>query len=138
METLPSNASEQRLYWLAVAKNHPPEWLAAYVESPTASWVIVTENGPKIRRERRTAYLSRWQEAPYWAFALAKSYLDDVGEWPLAGIKTELTLTLYEESRSAVDLDDPQMVKQAVRDILGTVKQIWPELEVVFVGEEQQ
>ncbi len=137
MDSTPQNAAERRMYWLAIAKNHPPEWLASYVQSPQAPWAIVTENGPAQRRERNTAYLLRWQEAPYWAFALAKSYLDDVGEWPLTGIHTEVVLAHFEDNLEESGVDDMDLVEKAVRDILATVKPIWPELEVVFTGEEQ-
>lgn len=132
------NPSERLIYWLAIAKHHPPEWLASYVESPKASWAVVTENGPDIDRERNTAYLQRFQEAPYWAFALAKSYLDDVGEWPLAGVKTELTLAQYEERLEQGEEENHSNIERAVREILNTVKPVWPELDVIFTGEEQR
>jgi hypothetical protein len=138
MDNKPKNPAQRRIYWLAIAKNHPPEWLASYVESPQSRCAIVTENGPAIQKERNTAYLENWQDTPYWAFALAKSYLDDVGEWPLAGIATELTLTHFEEQIAQNDEADIATIEQAVRKILLTVQAVWPELEVVFVGEEKK
>ena len=136
--TTPRNSSERRLYWLAIAKNHPPEWLAAYIETTDSCWAVVTENGPAIQRQRNTAYLQRWQESPYWAFALAKSYLDDVGEWPLAGIQTELALAGFEERLEQGEEESSANIEQAVREILASVQQVWPELEMVFIGEEQR
>jgi hypothetical protein len=137
MDTLPKNSAERKLFWLAIAKNHPPEWLAAYIEAPNAPWVVVTENGPTIQRQRSTAYLLRWQEAPYWAYALAKSYLDDVGEWPLAGIKTELVLARYEELLQQEQKETMALAQETTQEILATVKQVWPELDVIYSGEEQ-
>ncbi|MBF0194519.1 MAG: hypothetical protein HQL71_08160 [Magnetococcales bacterium] len=137
MDTKPTNQSERRIYWLAIAKNNPPEWLASYIETPQSKFAIVTENGPTIKKERNSAYLENWQDAPYWAFALAKSYMDDVGEWPLAGIATELTLTHYEEQLDQNGETGQAIAEQAVRNILLTVQAVWPELEVIFVGEEK-
>jgi hypothetical protein len=137
MDNSPKNASQRRIYWLAIAKNHPPEWLASYIESPQSRWAIVTENGPANQRERNSAYIQHWQDAPYWAFALAKSYLDDVGEWPLTGIKTELTLANFEELLEQDGGENKETTQQAIRDILDTVKPVWPELDVVFSGEEK-
>ncbi|MBF0357629.1 MAG: hypothetical protein HQL70_03410 [Magnetococcales bacterium] len=136
MDTKPRNATERRIYWLAIAKHHPPEWLASYVESQKANLVIVTENGPAIQKERSSAYLENIEDAPYFAFALAKSYLDDVGEWPLAGIATELALVNFEEQIIKDGKTDITTVEQSVRAILKTVQPIWPELDVVFFGEE--
>jgi hypothetical protein len=136
MDTKPRNANERRIYWLAIAKHHPPEWLASYVESQKASLVIVTENGPAIQKERSSAYLENFEDAPYFAFALAKGYLDDVGEWPLAGIATELALTHFEEKIAQEGGANIATAEQAVRAIITTVQAVWPELEVVFFGEE--
>lgn len=114
--------------WLSLAKNHPPEWLAAVVESTQAHWVVITANGPLNARIHSTAYLEHKEDLPFWAFALAKSYLDDVGEWPLYGMHAELALLEWEQHEDH---------HRAVRDILAAVLPVWPELEVVFVGEEQ-
>lgn len=113
--------------WLALGKDQPPEWLASYIESPTAHWAIVTENGPKEDRQRLTAYLQDPQDLPYWAFALAKSYLDDVGEWPLFGMLVEAAL------HSLEDHADPL---RSVREILAQVKPVWSDLDVVYLGEK--
>lgn len=150
MPTLPSNPIERRLYWLAVAEGQPPERFSAYIEDPSAPWTIVTENGPALQKERYSAYLLRWEEAPYWAFALAKSYLDDVGEWPLTGIETEWALLQFEQQREQRAQEEGEtegegetenealtlMIQEAVRTILHTVKRVWPDLEVIYAGRE--
>ncbi|MBF0127103.1 MAG: hypothetical protein HQM02_07815 [Magnetococcales bacterium] len=119
---------EERLQrWLAIGKETPPERLAAYLESPAARWAVITENGPEEDRQRLTAYLLDPRDLPYWAFALAKSYLDDVGEWPLCGMFVEQALSNLE------DHGDPI---RGVREILAQVKPVWSDLEVLFVGEE--
>ncbi len=120
---------ERQHRWLAMAKNRPPEWLAAHVASPAATWAAVTETGDGNNRQRLTAYLQDRADLPYWAFALAKSYLDDVGEWPLWGMNTEMALAELENH------GDPL---RAAREILETVKPVWSDLDLVFVGEEQR
>lgn len=123
----PSAARHHR--WLALSSTLPPEQLAAFVESPEAGWVVVTETGEIRARIRLTAYLNDRLDLPHWAFALAKSYLDDVGEWPLFGLDTELAFSAWEEHQDPV---------RAVQEILATVKPVWPDLDVCHVGEERQ
>ncbi len=113
--------------WLNLAKNQPPEWVASYMEAPSARWVVVTENGPAEARQRMTAYLKDPNDLPYWAFALAKSFLDDVGEWPLFGMFVEQALFALDEHH------DPLL---SVREILTQIKPVWSDLDVIFVGEE--
>lgn len=120
---------EERYYrWLAIAKNNPPEWLASYMESDQAHWAIITETGGEKDRIRLTSYLLDPLDLPYWAFALAKSYLDDVGEWPLFGIKTEIALSNWEDHQDPI---------RAVHEILNTVTPVWPDLKVLYVGQEK-
>ncbi|MBF0400634.1 MAG: hypothetical protein HQL80_07815 [Magnetococcales bacterium] len=123
---LPPEAQLAR--WLAIARTMPPEQLAALVESPQARWVVITESGEVPHKVRLTAYLDRQEALPFWAFALAKSYLDDVGEWPLFGMATEQALVAWEEHQDAL---------RSVAEILASVKPVWPDLDVVFVGEEK-
>ncbi|MBF0453757.1 MAG: hypothetical protein HQL72_02940 [Magnetococcales bacterium] len=137
MDTPPKNESERRIYWLATAKNHPPEWLASYVHSPKAPCAIITEDGPAQRRIRCSAYLNHWDDAPYWAFALVKSYLDDVGEWPLAGIQTELALAHHESRLEQGQGQSMEEIEKATREILLTVKSVWPDVDLIYIGEEK-
>ncbi|MBF0143308.1 MAG: hypothetical protein HQL57_11200 [Magnetococcales bacterium] len=123
----PPEARRQR--WLSLAKANPPEWLAAFVESPRARWVVVTEEGSGRHLVRRSAYLLDIEDLPYWAFALAKCYLDDVGEWPLFGMQAEAALQDF------ADHQDPLL---AVPRILAAIKPVWPDVVVTFVGEEQR
>ncbi|MBF0461593.1 MAG: hypothetical protein HQL87_09370 [Magnetococcales bacterium] len=124
----PSSSPEERqIRWLAIARTRPPEQLAALVASPQARWTVVTETGGLSDKVRRTAYLDTLEDLPFWAFALAKSYLDDVGEWPLFGMATEQALSLWEEHLDPI---------RAVREILASVHPVWPDLAVVYVGEE--
>ncbi|GAB0057506.1 hypothetical protein SIID45300_01835 [Candidatus Magnetaquicoccaceae bacterium FCR-1] len=125
--TLPLPPSGRLHRWLALAAEHPPEWLAAVVESPTAKWVVVSEDGPEADRQRYVAYLNDLDDLPYWAFALAKGYLDDVGEWPLFGLPVEEALNALEEH------GDPL---RAVREILAGIKPVWPDFRVMHVGRE--
>lgn len=128
---LPSSpTSEERLaLWLSITRALPPEQLAALVVSPQARWAVTTTTGGTTDTVHLTAYLESIDDLPFWAFALAKSYLDDVGEWPLFGMATERALDLLEEHRDPV---------RAVREILATVKPVWPDLEVLYIGEEKQ
>lgn len=127
--TATSQLPQERHYrWLALAKEKPPEWLAGFVESRTANWVVITENGSPVDRNRLSAYLDAAEDLPFWAFALAKSYLDDVGEWPVFGLNTEQALDAYEEHQDPV---------QAVQEILATVKPVWADLEVIYAGPER-
>lgn len=119
---------ERHQRWLARARALPPEGLASVVQSPGARWAAVTETGDPGDRVRLTAYLEDPEDLPYWAFALARSYLDDVGEWPLYGMHTEMALA---------DLERHKDPLRAVREILKTVQPVWADLEVVFVGEEK-
>ncbi|MEO5362186.1 MAG: hypothetical protein H7838_00975 [Magnetococcus sp. DMHC-8] len=129
LTTHPALSPEERLIrWLALARPLPPEELAALVVSPQARWTVITEVGGPASPVRQTAYLESMDDLPCWAFALAKSYLDDVGEWPLFGMATEQALDEWETHR------DPG---RAVRDILASVKPVWPDLEVIYVGEEK-
>lgn len=120
---------ERQHRWLAISRTMPPEQFAAFVESPQARWTIITETGGLHDRVRLTAYLNESEDLPFWAFALAKSYLDDVGEWPLFGMETEHTLSLWEEHK------DPA---RAVQEILASVKPVWPDLKVLYTGEEKR
>lgn len=121
--------SERQHRWLGISRTMPPEQLAAFVESHQACWVVITETGDPQDRTRLTAYLNAWQDLPFWAFALAKSYLDDVGEWPLFGLQTEQAFSLWEEHQDPI---------RAVLEILASVKPVWSDLEVLYVGEEKQ
>ena len=125
-EPIPPEARHAR--WLAIAHSMPPEQLAALVESSQAHWVVITETGDPPHTTRLTAYLNAQEDLPFWAFALAKSYLDDVGEWPLSGIATEQALVAWEEHQDPI---------RSVWEILASVKPIWPDLEVIYVGEEK-
>lgn len=110
--------------WLALIGGHPPEWLASYVESPQASCMVVTGHGAGM--EQRTACLDRLEDIPYWALALAKAYLDDVGEWPLQGMHAEYALLDYELHR------DP---RRALTEIIAAIKPVWPDVEVIYAGD---
>ncbi|MBF0283669.1 MAG: hypothetical protein HQL51_04330 [Magnetococcales bacterium] len=124
----PSTSPEARLHrWLAMTQGQPPEWIASFTQSPRAPWVVVTEDGPENDRQRRAARLDEAEEIPYWAFALAKSYLDDVGEWPLFGMEAETALDAYEIHGE---------IAQATREIIHAVHSVWPDVEVIFIGEE--
>lgn len=129
MERDPPNPEELKQKWLAIAYNKSPEWLAAYVESSKASWVVVTENGPLEAKQRYSAYFEQQHDLPFWAFCLAKAYLDDVGEWPLLGLHAEYALLEYDNHGNPL---------LAMESILATIKPVWPEMEVVYVGEEKQ
>ncbi|MBF0621799.1 MAG: hypothetical protein HQL54_07710 [Magnetococcales bacterium] len=123
----PSEERKQR--WKKIAVGMPPEALAAITQAPHARWHILTEDGPEIKREQRTASLVEPEEMPYWAFVLAKAYLDDVEEWPLFGMKAEMELEEYENNHH-----DPVL---AVHEILSAVKPVWPEVSILYVGEMQ-
>ncbi len=127
-EREPLSPEERRARWLAIGGTLPPEQLAAWVESPQARWAVITETGGPADTTRLTAYLNSPDDWPFWSFALAKSYLDDVGEWPLFGMATEQALEEWEEHR------DPG---RAVREILASVQPVWPDLRVVYVGQEK-
>lgn len=127
-QQLPIPPEARLARWLAIAKTMPPEQLASLVESPQAHWVVITETGDPPHTVRLTAYLNTQEDLPFWAFALAKSYLDDVGEWPLFGMGTEQALIAWEEHQDPI---------RAVGEMLASVKPVWPDLEVVFVGEEK-
>lgn len=114
---------ERRCRWLALADQHPPEWLASYVSSGQASCVVVTEHGGG--GEPCMACLESMEDLPYWAFALAKSYLDDVGEWPLLGMSVEYALLDYESH------GDPE---RALEEIMATIQSVWCDVAVRFVG----
>lgn len=124
----PAVARQQR--WLGIGKEQPPEDLAAHVESPQARWTVITEDGPEIKRLRRAAYLEDPLDLPYWAYALAKAYLDDVEEWPLFGLKADLGLEKYH-----TDHQDPI---QAVHEILEAVTPVWPEFTVIDILQENR
>ena len=119
--------SHQR--WLAIGKTMPPEQLAAIVESPQAPWAVTTVTGGEYDRTRLTAYLNQAEQLPFWAFALAKSYLDDVGEWPLFGMHTELAFHTWQDHQDPI---------RAVHEILASVKPVWPDLEVLYAGKEKR
>ncbi|MBF0341989.1 MAG: hypothetical protein HQL95_13660 [Magnetococcales bacterium] len=125
--TLPPSGRLHR--WLGLSREHPPEWLAGYLESPTARWVVVTEDGPEEDRQKFVAYLNDATDLPYWAFALAKAFLDDVGEWPLFGLPVEEALHAFDEH------GDPL---RGVREILEGIRPIWPDFKVIHAGEESR
>lgn len=129
-DSLAPEARRQR--WLHIARNHPPEALASHLSSPESDWVVVTEEGPEIDRVRRAAYLDDPDDLPYWAFALAKLYLDDVGEWPLYGMQAEAALLTWESN------PDPDHLVETVRAILASVTPVWPDLKVLSIGKEQR
>ncbi|MBF0175739.1 MAG: hypothetical protein HQL63_02650 [Magnetococcales bacterium] len=120
---------ERHQRWLAIGRDHPPEWLAAYVESPAARWVVSLEDGPDNDRRPYAAYLNDPQDLPHWAYALAKAYLDDVGEWPLFGIRAELALAEFSEHND---------ISRAVREILAAIHPVWPDVTIRHIGEEQK
>lgn len=126
-DPLPPDARLAR--WTGLAKGRPPEWLAAFIASPSAAWSVVTEDGPERKRVTRTAYLDDPADVPCWAFVTAKAYLDDVGEWPVYGLATEAALDAFEQHGD---------IERAVRDIISSVQPVWPELIVKFVGEEKR
>ncbi len=120
---------EKRIRWLALGNKHPPEWLARYVASENAPVVVVTGGHGVGADVPSSAYLDAMDDVPFWAFALAKSYLDDVGEWPLVGMHAEYALLDYTEHK------DPE---RALMEIITTIKRVWHDVEVVFVGEGRQ
>ncbi|MBF0161126.1 MAG: hypothetical protein HQL88_02455 [Magnetococcales bacterium] len=126
--TTPLSPEERRARWLAVGRHLHPEQLAAFVSTPQARWVVITQAGGTADGVHLTAYLESQADLPYWAFALAKSYLDDVGEWPLFGMGSEQAISDWEEHGDPV---------RAVREILASVKPVWPDLEIVYIGEEK-
>ncbi|MBF0624377.1 MAG: hypothetical protein HQL82_06175 [Magnetococcales bacterium] len=127
MASEPQPAAVRQHRWLAIGASHHPEEVAAWVESPQAAWQVVTEEGPEADRRVYTARLEEREDLPYWAYALAKAFLDDVGEWPLFGFMTEAALADYE------DHGDPE---RAVDEILATVHPVWPEVRVRSIGRD--
>ncbi|MBF0613268.1 MAG: hypothetical protein HQL55_19290, partial [Magnetococcales bacterium] len=123
MEQPTSNRDERLYHWLRITEGQPPEWVASYVQSPQATWSVVLEDGPDIDRHHYTAFLEDPQDLPFWAFALAKAYLDDVDEWPLYAITAELALDAFEEH------GDPVL---AVHHVLSSVTPVWPDVRVVY------
>ena len=128
IETFEQPPVERQQRWLAISRTMPPEELASIVESGHPRWVVITETGGSLDRIRRTAYLNSSKDFPYWAFALAKSFLDDVGEWPLFGLHTEMAFDSWEEHQDPV---------RAVQEMLASIKPVWPDLEVIYVGQEK-
>ena len=114
--------------WLEKVGHLPPETLANFVEAPGAKWAVITEDGPPLKRVKSAAYLETPTAMPFWAFCLAKSYLDDVGEWPLYGMAAEVALDQF---------DDHQDPERAVREILSSVTPVWEDFSVHYVGKEQ-
>lgn len=114
--------------WMAQTIGQPPETLANHIASPTASWVVVTTDGPEIDPQRHTAYLDEEADLPCWAYVLAKSFLDDVGEWPVFGMAADNALANWEDHQDA---------SRAVREILATVQPVWPEVTMLYVGKKQ-
>ncbi|MEO5353480.1 MAG: hypothetical protein H7835_09770 [Magnetococcus sp. XQGC-1] len=130
LELPTSPTPEERLArWLSITRGMPPEQLAALTVTPRARWAVTTETGGPDHGVTLTAYLESSDDLPFWAFALAKSYLDDVGEWPLFGMATEQALDMWAEHQDSI---------RAVREILATVKPVWPDLEVLYVGQEKE
>ncbi|MBF0138382.1 MAG: hypothetical protein H7833_01125 [Magnetococcus sp. DMHC-1] len=128
-EQMPPPWEERHQRWLAMGRERPPEWLAAYVESPGARWVVSIEDGPDNDRRRFTTYLNDPQDLPHWAYALAKAYLDDVGEWPLFGMRADVALA---------GLSDHGDIPRAVREILAAIHPVWPDVIVIHIGEEHR
>ncbi|MGN7610636.1 hypothetical protein ACQZV8_00970 [Magnetococcales bacterium HHB-1] len=125
-------SSNPRYYqWLGRTKKEPPEEIASWIASSSAHWSVIIEAGPKLNRQRYTAYLEEPEDLPYWAFMVAKSFLNDVGEWPLFGMHTELALQNYEEAEE----QDPE---RAVYEIIATIHPVWPDVTVLFVGREEE
>ncbi|WP_085442165.1 hypothetical protein [Magnetofaba australis] len=117
-------ASQRKTLWLVRGENAAPETLASWSDGPQARWSVVIEDGPEIDRKRYLACLSDQLDLPFWAFAVAKAYLDDVGEWPLFGMAAEVALESYEEHQD-IDL--------AVREIIAAVHPVWPEVTVTRI-----
>jgi hypothetical protein len=118
-------ASERQVTWQQLTEGRPPEWVAGYRASPTACWQVVVQDGPPQDRQRYVACLDAEEDLPHWAMALARAYLDDVGEWPLFGMYAELALEEYEDHGD---------VSRAVREILHAVHAVWPDVTVVEIG----
>ncbi|MEO5376281.1 MAG: hypothetical protein H7832_00625 [Magnetococcus sp. DMHC-6] len=124
-----SMVHEERLArWFGIAKDRPPEWLTTFMDSSKAHWVVITEEGGEADHRRSSAFLEQVEDLPYWAFVLAKSYLDDVGEWPLFGMKAEMALNEF------LDHHDPIL---AVREILSSIETVWPDFSITFIGKEE-
>ncbi|MBF0097617.1 MAG: hypothetical protein HQM04_14045 [Magnetococcales bacterium] len=122
-------SDEERLVrWLAVGRTLPPEGLATLREVEESGWRVVTASGDALSRSEQVACLREQADLPFWAFALAKSYLDDVGEWPLFGMATEQALAAYAEHRD---------VLRAVQELLVSVQAVWPDVQLVRVEEVQ-
>jgi hypothetical protein len=122
-------SDEERLVrWLAVGRTLAPEGLAALRQVEGSGWRVVTASGDALSRTERVACLQEQADLPFWAFALAKSYLDDVGEWPLFGMATEQALAAYEEHHDAL---------RAVQELLATVQPVWPDVQLVQIEEVQ-
>ncbi|MBF0426087.1 MAG: hypothetical protein HQL66_09765 [Magnetococcales bacterium] len=128
-EQIPTPWEERHQRWLAIGREHPPEQLAAYVAAPGARWAVSLADGTDDARKVYTAYLEEQAELPFWAFALAKAYLDDVGEWPLFGPRAEVALAEY--------LDHGDVVR-AVRAIIAAIHPVWPDVTILHIGEEQR
>ncbi|MBF0152781.1 MAG: hypothetical protein HQL64_03450 [Magnetococcales bacterium] len=126
-EEIPTPWEERHQRWLAIGRERPPEWLASHVDSPKARWVVSIEEGPDNDRQCHTAYLDDQADLPHWAYALAKAYLDDVGEWPLFGMRADVAMADY------ADHNDPP---RAVRDILAAIHPVWPDVTILHIGEE--
>ena len=120
--------SERYYQWLQRAEGHPPEWLANYIASPQAKWIVTTADGQMPDRRHAMARLESETDLPYWAFVLAKSYLDDVGEWPLFGMNAEQALEEFADHGNA---------SRAVREILHSVLPVWPDVTVCDIAYER-
>ncbi|MBF0308167.1 MAG: hypothetical protein HQL56_01400 [Magnetococcales bacterium] len=123
------NREERYHHWLQLAVL-PPEVLANHSDSAGEEWIVVTAEGDPPDRQHHMARLASSEDLPYFAFALAKSYLEDVGEWPLFGMKAEDALASWEESSA-----EP---REAVRTILASVHPVWPDVELLFAGPARE
>lgn len=121
-------AFDRLLYWTRLAEGQPPEAWAAFEASPTAPWIVITEDGPPLDRHRYRCRLEQAEDLPCWAFVLARSYLEEIGEWPLCAPAAEFALAAWEEHQDH---------ERAVREIMATVLPVWPEVTVVYVGDRE-
>nr|CRH05871.1 conserved protein of unknown function [Candidatus Magnetococcus massalia] len=124
-DEIPQNS--RLAFWLHRCEGMPPEQVAAWQEPPPARWQVVIEDGPQLKRQRYIAQLAQQEDLPFWAYALAKAYLDDVGEWPLFGFQADHALTLFEDHGDT---------ERAVRDVMAAIKGVWPDVEVIFIGQD--
>ncbi|MBF0587777.1 MAG: hypothetical protein HQL53_01485 [Magnetococcales bacterium] len=129
MEQSEMSFLERKIRWQGMAKGRPPEWIASYEASPGAVWTVIIQDGEARHPRRFTARLKEPEDLPCWAYVLAKSYLDDVGEWPLYGMKADVAMHTYEE--------DHQDIERAVHEMIAAIHPVWPDVKVIFLGQER-